>query len=109
MFIPFSISLSLLPLLLTSLSSSALSQSELRHRSVYQLITDRFARPDQQIVSCDVAKKEYCGGGWKGVEERLDYIRGMGFDTSACFLAKRVICFVCAFVRMLAGCAVDIG
>lgn len=43
------------------------------------------------------------------MEERLDYIRGMGFDTSACFLAKRVICFVCAFVRMLAGCAVDIG
>ncbi|KIR63793.1 alpha-amylase [Cryptococcus bacillisporus CA1873] len=80
MFIPSSISLSL-SLLLTSLSSSALSQSELRHRSVYQLITDRFARPDQQIVPCDVAKKEYCGGGWKGVEERLDYIRGMGFDT----------------------------
>ncbi|AFR98135.1 alpha-amylase [Cryptococcus neoformans C23] len=81
MLIPFSTVLSLLPLLLTSLPSSALSQSELRHRSVYQLLTDRFARPDQQIAPCDVAKKEYCGGGWKGVEERLDYIKGMGFDT----------------------------
>lgn len=43
------------------------------------------------------------------MEERLDYIRRMGFDTSTCFLAKRVIRFVCAFVRMLAGCAVGIG
>lgn len=91
MLIPFPTVLSLLPLLLTPLSSSALSQSELRHRSVYQLLTDRFARPDQQIAPCDVAKKEYCGGGWKGVEERLDYIKGMGFDTSTCAHVKRMI------------------
>lgn len=103
MLVPFSISLSILPLLLTSLSSSALPQSELRHRSVYQLLTDRFARPDQQIAPCDVAKKEYCGGGWKGVEQRLDYIKGMGFDTSTCTYVKRVISPVCAFVRMRGG------
>jgi len=24
--------------------------------------------------------KRYCGGTWKGIEQNLDYIKGMGFD-----------------------------
>lgn len=37
------------------------------------------------------------------MEQRLDYIKGMGFDTSTCTYVKRVISPVCAFVRMRGG------
>ncbi|RXK37283.1 hypothetical protein M231_05425 [Tremella mesenterica] len=61
--------------------TTALTLPELRHRSIYQVITDRFARADDQIVACDTGARLYCGGDWKGLERRLDYIQGMGFDT----------------------------
>jgi alpha-amylase len=71
-----------LPLLLCALSAHALTTSQLRHRSIYQIFTDRFARPDGQVTYCDPAQRDYCGGGWKGIEQHLDYIQRMGFDTS---------------------------
>jgi hypothetical protein len=49
-------------------------------RSIYQLLTDRFAN------NGDIAPKvcnqlyEYCGGTWKGITRNLDYIQDMGFD-----------------------------
>jgi alpha-amylase len=70
----------LLALLLLPLAT-CLTQSELRHRSIYQVLTDRFARPDEHMAPCDLARRRYCGGTWKGLERKLGYIQGMGFDT----------------------------
>jgi alpha-amylase len=49
-----------------------------RRRSVYQLMTDRFARTnDNDNSPCDVLK--YCGGTWQGLTNHLDWIQDMGF------------------------------
>ncbi|WWC85608.1 uncharacterized protein L201_000472 [Kwoniella dendrophila CBS 6074] len=72
--------LSVLLLALTPLVHS-LTTSQLRSRSIYQVLTDRFARSDDLITQCDPADKKHCGGSWKGIERKLDYIKGMGFDT----------------------------
>lgn len=53
---------------------------EMRSKSVYQVVTDRFATSDGSSPACDVWAKSYCGGTWKGIENKLDYIQGMGFD-----------------------------
>ncbi|KAK7719915.1 hypothetical protein SLS64_002096 [Diaporthe eres] len=43
-------------------------------------MTDRFARTDlSTTASCDSSKGVYCGGTWKGLISKLDYIQGMGF------------------------------
>eukprot|EP00929_Paragymnodinium_shiwhaense_P033920 TRINITY_DN18534_c0_g1_i1.p1 TRINITY_DN18534_c0_g1~~TRINITY_DN18534_c0_g1_i1.p1 ORF type:complete len:532 (-),score=86.73 TRINITY_DN18534_c0_g1_i1:502-2097(-) len=51
-------------------------------RSIYFVVTDRFAQNDaeanSEAPSC--AGRGWCGGTLKGVERRLDYIQGMGFD-----------------------------
>lgn len=60
----------------------ALTTPQLRERSIYQVVTDRFERPDGENAFCDPAERKYCGGGWKGIERQLGYIQGMGFDTS---------------------------
>lgn len=52
---------------------------EWKSRSVYQIITDRFARTDGDTTKCDNLGK-YCGGTFKGIQNNLDYIQGMGFD-----------------------------
>jgi alpha-amylase len=60
----------------------ALTQEQLRHRSIYQVLTDRFARSDGRWdAPCDLGARDYCGGDWKGIEGMLGYIQGMGFDT----------------------------
>ena len=68
-------------IILTLPPSLALTLTQLRHRSIYQVLTDRFARENGQMVGCDTGMKEYCGGNWKGIEQRLGYIQRMGFDT----------------------------
>lgn len=51
-----------------------------RDQSIYQIVTDRFARTDGSTsASCDVSKREYCGGSFQGIIDKLDYIQGMGF------------------------------
>ena len=75
----------LLPFLFPSLCA-ALDSSSMRARSVYQVVTDRFALPDSNSTTainsgCSTAQMEYCGGSWSGIESRLSYIQGMGFDT----------------------------
>jgi alpha-amylase len=74
-------------LLITALSSalwqttSAASNADWRGRSVYQVITDRFARTDNSTTAtCDTGDSLYCGGSWQGIINRLDYIQGMGFN-----------------------------
>ncbi|KEQ76988.1 putative alpha-amylase [Aureobasidium namibiae CBS 147.97] len=69
----------------TLLSSSAiltvvhgLSPSGWRAQSIYQVMTDRFARTDgSTTASCDLG--DYCGGTWQGLISHLDYIQNMGF------------------------------
>ena len=57
----------------------ARSPEEWRSRSIYQIVTDRFARSDGDTTPCtDLGK--YCGGTWKGIQNNLDYIQGMGFN-----------------------------
>jgi len=52
-----------------------------RSRSIYQLMTDRFARTDGSTTAkCVNGYEGYCGGTWKGIAQKLDYIKGMGFD-----------------------------
>ncbi|WRT63393.1 uncharacterized protein IL334_000298 [Kwoniella shivajii] len=54
----------------------AANKDDWRSRSIYQLITDRFAGGGQ----CDLGSRNYCGGTWRSVIDKLDYIHGMGFD-----------------------------
>jgi len=46
-----------------------------KKRTIYQLLTDRFAGGS----TCN-DYNDYCGGNWKGLTEQLSYIQGMGFD-----------------------------
>lgn len=61
--------------------TSAATLDDWRTRVVYQVITDRFSRSDgSNHGKCNVVDGRYCGGSWRGISERLDYIEGMGFD-----------------------------
>lgn len=69
--------------LLLALCSSvfAASGDDWRSRSIYQVLTDRYARTDGSTTApCDTASRSYCGGSFKGIENHLDYIQNMGFD-----------------------------
>lgn len=57
----------------------AATPDQWRGRTIYQLLTDRFARPDGDTSPC-ADLNNYCGGGFKGIQDNLDYITGMGFD-----------------------------
>ena len=50
-----------------------------KQRSIYQVLTDRFARGDGSTQSCGNLSN-YCGGDYQGMIRELDYIKGMGFD-----------------------------
>lgn len=59
---------------------SALTAAEWRKQSIYQVVTDRFARTDLSTTAqCNPADQVYCGGTWRGLISKLDYIKGMGF------------------------------
>ena len=62
-----------------SLSIFARTPEEWRSRSIYQLLTDRFAKTEADTRPCRNLK-DYCGGTFKGIMNNLDYIQGMGFD-----------------------------
>ena len=55
------------------------TKEEWRSRTIYQLLTDRFASTDDKIKDC-LYLNNYCGGTFKGIIQHLDYIAGMGFD-----------------------------
>lgn len=50
-----------------------------KSRTIYQVLTDRFARNDGSTGGCGNLGW-YCGGGYDGLTKNLDYIQGMGFD-----------------------------
>jgi alpha-amylase len=54
---------------------------EWRGRSIYQVMTDRFAiNSHTPWTPCPTQIGPYCGGTWRGIMENLDYIQGMNFD-----------------------------
>lgn len=57
--------------------SHAASADQWATRSIYQVVTDRFARPSGTSGPCNITK--YCGGSWAGLVDKLDYIQDMGF------------------------------
>lgn len=64
----------------TTTGVAALAPAQWRAQSIYQVVTDRFARSDLSTTApCDPAAQVYCGGTWKGLIAKLDYIKGMGF------------------------------
>jgi alpha-amylase len=58
----------------------ALSPAGWRAQSIYQVLTDRFARTDgSTTATCNTGDQVYCGGSWQGIINHLDYIQNMGF------------------------------
>lgn len=53
-----------------------------KSRSIYFALTDRVARGSNDTggASCGNLSK-YCGGTFKGLESKLDYIKSLGFDS----------------------------
>lgn len=54
-----------------------------KQRTVYQVLTDRFALAQGASDTCDSGGCPYgnfCGGTFQGIVQHLDYIQGMGFD-----------------------------
>ncbi|KAJ7030168.1 glycoside hydrolase family 13 protein [Mycena alexandri] len=75
--------LPLFPVLLSLLLASptlAASADDWSKRSIYQLVTDRFATSNNSVAPCDTSLRTYCGGSWTGIIDHLDYIQQMGFD-----------------------------
>lgn len=61
-------------------SGLSLSPEQWRDQSIYQIVTDRFARTDGSTTAeCNLDIQPYCGGTWQGIIQKLDYIQGMGF------------------------------
>lgn len=62
-------------------TATAADANAWKSRSIYFALTDRIARgsTDSGGGSCGNLK-DYCGGVFKGLESKLDYIQGMGFD-----------------------------
>ncbi|KAI5357089.1 putative glycosyl hydrolase, family 13, catalytic domain, alpha-amylase, Alpha-amylase, domain C [Septoria linicola] len=74
-------SITLGAILLNATAVNAATLDEWRGRTIYQVLTDRFARSDGSTdASCEVVDGRYCGGSWKGIKDQLDYIQGMNFD-----------------------------
>lgn len=55
------------------------TKEEWKTRSIYQLLTDRFARSNGDTSGCNNLSK-YCGGTFKGIINNLDYIQDLGFN-----------------------------
>jgi hypothetical protein len=64
--------------------SRAATSSEWAARTIYQVLTDRFASPTNDpcpfVPPFSLPLNVYCGGTWAALTSRLDYIQGMGFD-----------------------------
>lgn len=69
--------------LITPLAFSAPHHAdEWRKRTIYQVLTDRFYPTTYTPGKKDPCPnlRHYCGGTFKGLASKLDYIKGMGFD-----------------------------
>ena len=64
-------------------SVAALSAAGWRSQSVYQVLTDRFARTDgSTTATCNTGDQVYCGGSWQGIINHLDYVLILSHNSS---------------------------
>ena len=56
------------------------TKEEWKYRTIYQLLTDRFAKSFESNETKCSDCNQYCGGTFVGIKKHLDYIKGMGFD-----------------------------
>ena len=78
--IPYFILISCSSTALLASTAHAATKDEWRSRSIYQIITDRFALSDGSTSKpCDPLDRLFCGGSFQGIIKQLDYIQGMGF------------------------------
>ena len=56
----------------------AKSAEEWKNRIIYQLLTDRFAHSTNDPTSGCSDLRDWCGGTFKGIQRRLDYIQDLG-------------------------------
>ena len=61
-------------------SAFAATADQWRNRTIYQVLTDRFATADNSSPPCNTTAAQYGGGSWRGIINRLDYIKDLGFD-----------------------------
>ena len=60
---------------------SAADTNAWKSRSIYFVLTDRIARSSSDTGGGSCGNLgNYCGGTFKGLESKLDYIKGLGFD-----------------------------
>ncbi|KAL7929002.1 family 13 glycoside hydrolase [Trichoderma chlorosporum] len=71
-----------LPLLLQlALPALSADTADWRSRTIYFALTDRVARSASDTGGSACGNlSDYCGGTFQGLESKLDYIQGMGFD-----------------------------
>ncbi|KAJ7929301.1 glycoside hydrolase family 13 protein [Mycena leptocephala] len=73
-------SIVLVSLLASFRPAFAATAEQWRTRSIYQIITDRFAlEPGVVVNECNLADQTWCGGTWNAIRENLDYIQNAGF------------------------------
>lgn len=78
---PWTLCLFIVSCSLAFTTASAATTEQWRHRSIYQIVTDRFARSDDASTApCNAAAGDYCGGSFRGIIDRLDYIQDLGFS-----------------------------
>ena len=67
-------------LILIALMAQVFSHTpqEWKSRTVYQILTDRYASDTTNTYCSNLGA--YCGGNYKGIISKLDYIENMGFD-----------------------------
>ncbi|KAL4933350.1 alpha-amylase [Aspergillus undulatus] len=66
------------------LAARSPSAQQWAERSIYQVMTDRFARPaGSPDELCN--PYNYCGGTWSGIIDKLDYIQDLGFTAVQIF------------------------
>ena len=62
-------------------ASLAASKDEWRTRSIYQILTDRFAQKNgTRRGLCEPDMGRRCGGTWRAIQDHLDYVQNMGFE-----------------------------
>ena len=65
--------------LISSINNLGHTKEEWKSRTIYQLLTDRFAKTKDDDPTLCANFGVTCGGTFKGIINHLDYIAGMGF------------------------------
>lgn len=77
----FNLQSSLLAFAVLCSAVSAADTAGWKSRNIYFALTDRIARSSDDAGGNACGNLgNYCGGTFKGLQSKLDYIQGMGFD-----------------------------